>query len=187
VQLKVEYTIKEKQIKAKLTQMRKELKEKSLKRRDVQMIDYWEINNLFGSYYKELAKYAKKFAKVKYTKTWQIEEDLDTFDKLLKKFNTELDTLSNKKITVSIEKALDFVEDEIRGKSEILTSLNDSIHDFAEIEQIANELRTKMNVLGADVIPKHVGFIQKMVNAISGFLRKWTVKFIMGVVFIFTF
>ena len=158
-----------------------------LTQKDVKMVDYWEVRKIFNKYYKEMTDYAKKFSKVKYTKTWQIEDDLDAFNKLMDKCNNELEEVTSKKITVSISKALDFVEDELRGKSEILSSLNDSIRDFAEIEQIANELRTKMNVLGADVIPKHVGFIQKMVNSISGFIRKWVVKFIMGVVFIFTF
>ena len=82
-------------------------------------------------------------------------------------------------------KALDFVEDEIRGKSEIFKSLNDSLRDFAEIQQNADQLKTKMDILGADVIPKHVGFIQKMINGICGFVRKWTVRIIMKIVFTF--
>jgi hypothetical protein len=187
LQLKFEYTIKEKQIKKKLTQLREDLKEKQSTQNNVKMIDYWEMKRIFNKYYDDLIKYAKKFSKVKYTKTWQIEDDLDSFNKLLDKCNEELEKVADTKITVSITKALDFVEDEIRGKSDVLSSLNDSIRDFAEIEQIAEELKTRMNILGADVIPRHVGFIQKMVNAIGGFVRKWTVKFIMGIVFIFTF
>lgn len=187
LQLKIEYTVKEKQIKEKLTQMRKDLKEKQLTQKDVKMIDYWEVKRIFNKYYEDLTKYAKKFSKVKYTKTWQIEDDLDAFNKLIEKCNEELEEKINKKITVPISKALDFVEDELRGKSEILSSLNDSIRDFAEIEQIAEELKTRMDILGAEVIPKHVNFIQRMVNAIGGFIRKWTVKIIMGFVFIFTF
>ena len=186
LQLKIEYAVKEKQIKEKLTQMRKELKEKQLTQKTVQMVDYWTVKKIFNEYYKDLSKYAKKFAKVKYTKTWQIEDDLEEFDKLMDKCNKDLEAMTNKKITVDIEKALDFVEDELRGKSEILSSLNDAIRDFSEMDQISNEMRTKMDVLGADVIPKHVGFIQRMVNGIAGFIRRWTVKFIMGVVYIFT-
>lgn len=185
LQLKIEYTIKEKQLKEKLTQMHKELKEKQLTHKNVKMVDYWEMENVFNKYYKELIKYAKKFSKVKYTKTWQIEDDLDAFNKLIENCNKELEEISDKKITVPTSKALAFVEDELRGKSEILSSLNDAIKDFAEIEQMAEELKTRMDILGAEVIPKHVGFIQRMVNTIGGFIRKWTVKFIMGIVFIF--
>ena len=90
-----------------------------------------------------------------------------------------------KKIKISVKKALDFVENELRGKSELMQSINDSVSIFSEIEQEANNLKTKMNVLGADVIPKHVGFIQKMVNAIGGFIRKWVTRITMNIVFVF--
>jgi hypothetical protein len=187
LQTKIDYVIKEKQIHAKLNQLHKELKEKQSINKTVEMVDYWEMRRIFNKYYNVLSNYAKKFSKVKYTKTWQIEDDLDAFNKLLEKCNAELEEVSSKKIKVSITKALNFVEDEIRGKSEVFKSLNDSMRDFSEIEQIAEGLKTRMNILGAEVIPKHVSFIQRMVNAISGFVRKWTVKIIMGIVFIFTF
>lgn len=176
LQLNIQYRANEKNIKEKLTQMRKELKEKQSTQKTVQMIDYWNAVKIFNNYYDEMIKYGKKFSKVKYTKTWQIEEDLDAFEKLLDKCNKDLEDQMNKKITISISKAIDFVEDEIRGKSEIFTTLNNSIKDFAEIERIADELRTKMDILGADVIPKHVNFIQRIVNGITAFIRKWTIK-----------
>ena len=149
------------------------------------MVYYWEMKRIFSKYYEDLTQYAKKFSKVKYTKTWQIEDDLAEFDKLIDECNRELEKASEKKIKVSVEKALNFVEDELRGKSEILKALNNSLRDFAEIEQNADQLRTKMNVLGTDVIPRHVGFIQKMTNGISKFVRKWVARIIMRLVYFF--
>lgn len=188
LQIKIEHTINEKQIQKKLHDMHTQLKEhQSAGDRNVEMYDYWKIKSVFNEYHDELIKYAKKFSKVKYTKTWQIEDDLDEFNKLLEKCNSELEILFSKKIKVNIKKALNFVEDEIRGKSEILTTINDVSREFKEIEQLADNLKIRMNILGADVIPKHVGFIQRMVNSIGAFIRKWTIKIIMGIVFVFTF
>ena len=172
LETKIEYTIREKQIKHKLTSIRSELKEKKDSGiRNTEIVDYWSMKKIFKKNYDTVIAYAKKFSKVKYTKTWQIEDDLNDFNKLMEKINKELEDASNKKVKMSINKALDFVEDEIRGKSEILKTINDSIREFSEIEQLAENLKTKMNILGADVIPKHVGFIQKIVNTISAFIR----------------
>lgn len=186
LRVKIEYAITEKQINTKLRDLRQSIKDKqSDGTKTIEMIDYWEMKRIFAKYYDDLSKYAKKFSKVKYTKTWQIEDDLKAFNELLDTCNNELEKASEKKVTISIMKALDFVEDEIRGKSEIFKSLNDSLRDFAEIQQNADQLKTKMDILGADVIPKHVGFIQKMINGICGFVRKWTVRIIMKIVFTF--
>lgn len=188
LELKIEYIINEKKIQKNLHELHKRLKDQQKEgTQNFEMVDYWEMKRIFNKYHDELIKYAKKFSKVKYTKTWQIEDDIAEFDKLLDKCNSELEEVSQKKIKVNIKKALSFVEDEIRGKSEVLVSINDTMREFAEIEQLAENLKTRMNILGADVIPKHVGFIQRMVNAIGSFVRKWTIKIIMGIVFVFTF
>jgi len=188
LQIKIDHTIAEKQIRQKLDSLHKELKNnQAVGIKTVEIVDYANMKSIFFKYHNELTNYAKKFSKIKYTKTWQIEDDLKEFNNVYEKYTKELEEASQKKIKISVKKALDFVEDEIRGKSEILKSINDSTRDFSEIESIAEALQTKMDILGAEVIPKHVGFIQKMVNSISTFVRKWAVKIIMGFVFLFTF
>lgn len=186
IQSKIEYVINEKKIKYTLNNLHKEMKEQqSAGAKSIEIVDYWQMKKIFNKYYKSLTTYAKKFSKVKYTKTWQIEDDLKEFNELYNKCNKELEEASNKKIKVHIKQAINFVEDEIRGKSELLKTLNDTTREFAEIEQIASGLQTRMNILGAEVIPKHVGFIQRMINSISAFIRRWVVKIVMGVVYIF--
>lgn len=188
LQSKMQHVINEKQIRHKLDDMRKTLKEKkSVGVKTMTMTDYKSMQRVFDKHYDTLIGFAKKFAKVKYTKTWQIEDDLNEFEKILKTCNDELEDASKKTITITIDKALDFVEDEIRGKSEVFKNLINSIDEFEEIRQLAENLKIRMDILGADVIPKHVGFIQRMVNSIANFVRKWTIKIMMGVIFIFPF
>lgn len=188
LEIKITHVIAEKRIRQKLDSLHKELKDnQSAGIKTVEIIDYENMKSIFFKYRNELSSYAKKFSKVKYTKTWQIEDDLKEFNNVYEKYTKELEEASQKKIKVSVSKALNFVEDEIRGKSEVLKTINDSTTDFKEIENIAQGLQNKMDILGAEVIPKHVGFIQKMVNSISAFVRRWAVKIVMGFVFLFTF
>ena len=91
--------------------MQKQLKEHEIKGdRTVDMVDYWEMKRIFKNYHNDLITYAKKFSKVKYTKTWQIEDDLNDFNKLLDKCNNELEEISKIKIKVGIKKAYDFFQ-----------------------------------------------------------------------------
>ena len=184
--IQIQTKIKEKELKNTLLSLKEEIKNKQESgEKNVSMIDYWKYKNLYLSLNRELYGYAKKFAKVKYTKVYQIEDDMNEFNDIIKEYSEKMQEVSTIKIKVPIKKALTFVESELQGRSDVLKTLNDSIGEFREIEQIAENMRTKMALLGNDVIPKHVGMIEKMVNAISSFIRKWTTRFIVGIVFIF--
>lgn len=184
--IKIEYTIREKQLKNKLKKIREEILDaKNKGKHEIEIMDFWNYRNKYLELNKKLKKYANSFSKIKYTKTWQIEEDMEKFNNIINEYSEIMVDASQETITVNINIALDFVEDEIRGKSEVLKTLNDSMQLFEEMHRIAGNLRTKMDILGADVIPKHVNFIQKIANSISSFVRRFVTKFIMTVVFLF--
>ena len=183
---RIEYTIREKELKRKLKEMRDEIKEKKeLGQKEIEILDFWNYRSEYIELNRKLSVYAKKFVKVKYTKTYQIDQDMEQFNNLIDEYSERMEDAAKKTITVPIMKALDFVEDEIRGSSAVLKTLNDCMREFQEMQKAAEELQTKMNLLGADVIPKHVGFIQKIASGISKFVRNFVTKFIVGVIFIF--
>ena len=122
---------------------------------------------------------------MKYTKTYQIEDDLEEFEKIITDYGNQLEIASKKTVTMPKIKVLDFIEDEIRGKSEVLKTLNDNMREFQEMAKDANDLERRLYIFGAEVIPKHVSFIQRMANAISSFVRKWVTKFVVSIVFRF--
>ena len=186
LQIKIEYTMREKHLKDRLKEMRKELEEKKLDgEKEVEIFDVWYYKNKYLQLNKNLQGYAKKFAKVKYTKTYQIDDDLKKFNGLIDEYSDIMENALKRTTTIKLKKAIDFVEDEMRGKSEVFKTLNDSMRQFQEMKSIADSMQAKLEVLGNDVIPKHIGFIQKIANGISSFVRRFVTKFVMTVVLIF--
>ena len=90
----------------------------------------------------------------------------------------------DKKISVPTVKMLNFVEDEISGKSKVLESLNDGITIFQQMQHDCKVLETRKEILGPDIIPKHIGFLRKIAISISGFFKRWSVKIISSIVLI---
>lgn len=184
--LKIEYTIREKQLKKKLDDMYQSIKnDPGGATAMIEITDFWNYKNLYLELNKKLSVYAKKFTKMKYTKTYQIEDDIEAFEKIITDYGNQLEIASKKTITMPKIKVLDFIEDEIRGKSEVLKTINDNMREFQEMAKDANDLERRLYIFGADVIPKHVSFIQRIANAISSFVRKWVTKFVVAIVFRF--
>ena len=48
----------------------------------------------------------------------------------------------------------------------------------------ATALQTRRDILGPDIIPKHVGFLRRIATNIAKTIKKWAVKIITTVVFI---
>lgn len=184
--LKIEYTIREKQLKKKLDDMYQSIKhDPGGANTMIEITDFWNYKKLYLELNRKLSVYAKKFTKMKYTKTYQIEDDLEMFEKIVTDYGNQLEVASKKTVKMPKIKVLDFIEDEIRGKSEVLKTLNDSMREFQEMAKDANDLERRLYIFGAEVIPKHVGFIQRIANAVSSFVRKWVTKFVVAIVFRF--
>lgn len=184
--LKIEYTIREKQLKAKLDALYAEIKkDPGGANTMIEVVDYWNYKKLYLELNKKLSTYAKKFTRMKYTKTYQIEDDLEEFENIIKDYGNQLETASKKTISMPKIKVLDFIEDEIRGKSEVLKTINDNMREFQEMAKEADDLEKRLYIFGADVIPKHVNFIQRIANSISSFVRKWVTRIVVAIVFRF--
>lgn len=183
---RIEDTIRKKEIHRKLKQLRSELKEQSGKgAKTVRVMDVWKYRDTYLRMNKDLWKRAKRFAKTKYTKTYEIEDDLKEFDDTVSSYTAKLEEIQNSTIEVSTLKMLSFVEDELRGKSDVIATLNDSMTKFREMERDALNLKTRYAILGSDVLPKHVNFIKRMARSITNFVHRCVVKFITCVVFVF--
>lgn len=184
--IKIDYVIREKKIKENLERLKREIisnKEKGSQY--VEMIDYWNYKNKYLELNRKLTVYAKKMSKMNYNKTWEIEDDLEKFNIIIEDYSHIMEEASLKKIDVQIDKALEFVEDELRGKSEVLSTLNDSMRLFQDMNREAQMLESKLNKIGSDIIPKQANLLFRIANAISSFVKKFVTKFVMGVTFLF--
>lgn len=133
----------------------------------VTMLDYDFIRKEYASMYKDLKSYAKKFTKMKYKSTMDIDRDLQSFERVSKYWDERMEKAATKKKTMSIESALQFVENEKRGYSHVFDTLNDLIKEIDDIEHVAEETASRVGMLGSDIIPKHVNFLRRVANTIS--------------------
>ena len=187
IQLKIEYKIREKELTEKLRKIQTELKnDPSEGNVKIEITDFWNYEKVYRKLNSELESYAKKFAKIKYSAPWQIEDDIEIFNKIIEDYNEKMEEAANKTNKIEKIKIITFIRDELRGKSNIISSLNDNIRHFEEMKMLAESIEMKKDMLGVDVIPKHVGFIRKIANEVSKFVRKWVSKFVAMVVFKFS-
>ena len=183
IKIDVRKKINEKKYDAKIRALYKEIKENGDK--TVYVADVWAINKFISKAAKELKQHTKRVADIRYSNTSEIDEDINKFNKLMEKYDKELDKLCSYKVKVSAKKMLDFIEDEISGRSSILDHLNESISIIEQIQSDVKALEKRKDILGPDVIPKHIGFLRRISQKIAMAFRKWVSKVVSRIVFIF--
>ena len=169
-----------------LRNARKELMvKKSQGEKYVESIDYKKYESTYLKMTDDLWKEAKKFAKIKYKNVSQIDRDLDVFNNKMKKYETQLDHIENKKVKVNIDDAINFLSKEIGQNSQVMKTIEDSEQRVKELEQAAMLLEEQRNILGSDIIPKHVSLIKRVTGSITSFIRRKVSKIIGVIVFLF--
>lgn len=186
LQAKIEDTIRKKEIYRRLKQLRTDLKSKQAKGASmITVMDVWTYQKTYLRMNRELWRTAHKFSKVKYHKAYEIDEDLKKFEDMVNAYAEEIKQIQETTVRVNVSKMLDFVEDELSGKSNVIATLNDAMSEFRAMERDAINLQNRRNIMGDAIVPKHVSFIKRMARAITDFIHKRVVKFITTVVFIF--
>jgi hypothetical protein len=151
----------------------------------VTMPNYQKIRSEYDAMARDLKKYGKKFTKMNYSSTIDIDNDLDDFSKAMDKWDKRMDKVLKETVTIDIDDALRFVENEKRGYTHIFDSLNDCIETIDELRHVAEETSKRVGSLGSDVIPKHVNLLRKVANAISRRITNFASKTIAVTVLMF--
>lgn len=187
IQVEVSKKTRERATDSKLHKMYDNLKKaKENGANKVKVVDVWTLEREYIKATDELKKLALKFSKMKYDRISDLDRDIAKFNSLYDKYDKELDELSKQTIVVDIDKMIDFVSDEISNRSKIFDTINDSITLMEQMEKDSELIAQREDILGPDVIPKHLSFLRKMGTKIAAFMKKNTVKFIANVVFAFT-
>ena len=136
-------------------------------KKKVTMPDYRYIRSEYDIMVKDLKKYGKKFTKMRYTSTIDIDNDLEDFSRAMDRWDKRMNRVLKSTVTMSVDDALRFVENEKRGYTHVFDGLNDCIQTIDELRHVAVETAKRVGTLGSDVIPKHVNFLRRVANAIS--------------------
>lgn len=168
-------------------------KEKLLKQKEegvkyVEVRDVWKYKSIYKKLNGELWDYVKRFEKMNYKKAWQIEDDLERFDQVLEKYSQRLDAARELKKEVTIDAALNFVTNELRGKSEMYKELNEEIVRFEDLKNRADQFETRFNLVGEGMIEektKIIGKIKGVFTRMLSWVKKQLLKVMMFGIFLF--
>lgn len=186
IKIKLRVSVTDAGLEVKLRMQKKKLEsEKASGMKKIQTIDLIKYKDTYLKMTKQLWSYAKKFERVRYKTVEQVDSDLEDFNILLNQFEEKLKKIEEKKIKVPIDTAITFVENEISGTSDVMQTINDSITMLEDMKSQAEILTNKRNILGVDVIPRHISLIKRVANSITSFVRRHAAKFISTVVFLF--
>lgn len=170
--------------KAKLLKYREELKQKrSLSL--VKVNDVWSLADCYIDMTNELVRYARRMSKNEYRTVAQVDHDIDDFNKIYNTYQDKLEKIYEKKIVINSKAMLDFVDEELSGRGSVIKTLNNSITLLQQMEKECDRLILKADVMGSDIIQKRVGLLKRVGNSISAATKKWSVKIISSMVFIF--
>ena len=150
----------------------------------IENIDVFEYKKVYVKMVDDLWKEAKRFPKVKYNTVDEIDRDLLKFDDKIAKYDEKLDEIEKRKVKIKIDDAIEFVSREIGGNTQIMKTIEECELKVREMDRNAQVLAQRRNILGADIIPKHVSLIKRIVNSITKFIRNKVSKFISIVVFL---
>lgn len=179
-------TLRKKEYSKRLHKLREELREK---REDgvyeIETTDVITLANTYIDMVEDLKEYSKKFSKMKYTTTTEIEHDLDKYHNKVDEYNKKLEKLMDKKIKISTQKMLDFVEKEISGQSRVMNTIADCMDVIEQISDQVDALETKKNIIGAEILTGYTTGVRGVVKSFSFFVRSWSVKIITTIVFVF--
>ena len=183
IEIDIKKKIRDSKNEVNLRKMHKDLKERNSV--FVEVNDVWSLCNYMTKMAKDLKQYTKRIGKMSYTNTREIEEDITGFNKRVENFDTDMEKLMDKKVTVSRQKMIDFIEDEISGRSTVFSTASECIAMIEQMGSDIDSLEKRKNLLGPDIIPKHIGFLRKIGMRISSIFKKWISKVISTFVFLF--
>jgi len=185
VQVELDGKIRSSEFENKLRKLHTELKEGEKGGiKTVEVHDVWSMKDKYLDCVNDLKQYAKKFCEMKYKRTSEIDNDIIQFNTKMEKYKQELETVSKKTIVVPISKMIDFIEDEVSGRSKVMDTLNDAITLLQQMNKDCELIEKRRDILGPDIIPKHIGFLRRIATNISSFFKHWAVKIITTIVFI---
>lgn len=183
VKIDVKKKIRDKKNEASLRMLHKKLKNSN--DMYVEVVDYWAIKDYTSNILSKVKEYTKRVGKMSYKNTNEIEDDINKFNSVMDGYDKELEKLMNKKRKVPRKMMIEFIENEISGRSSILDCMSDAISAIEQMSSDVDSLEKRKDLLGPDVIPKHIGFLRKISMKISSMFRKWVSKIVSTIVFIF--
>lgn len=194
----VDSMIQKKQVRFKLNKLKKELEEQQSDGvKKVSMIDVESFVSYYKSYSSVIMRKAKILARGNFKTKDKLERHIDDLQTDIDDMNEELERCIKHRKTVSIKKAIEYVEDNLSGRNPIEAEFVNVQHQLKELEiDVKKYLNIAMNTssdnLRRNYVSKPDAFANTVISSlkssigkIGSFFGKWFSKFVMAVVFFF--
>lgn len=187
---KIAAEVRSKQMKQKIRELHAKAEQyKKEGKTTIKMTDWEAIERTISDSYDSLARLAKKICTKRYTHLSYIDADVEQFDELLERANQNVEEAFNKTIEVSVDKAMKFAENQITGKDDMLSFIDDALKDIEEMCRCVDHVESMRNIKGADYLAKRANGIRKTAIKLSKFVNhsigRKAAKLVAEIVFIF--
>lgn len=127
----------------------------------------------------ELSPIMKRVGKADYTDLDKLDNDVDTFTKMINSTIVAVEKLKNSTINVSIYEYIKFLEREISGNSQVFSSLDLCERDIQLMQSEVLKLQTKRDMLGPEVLAKKINIMKRISLGIVQFIKDCLTKLIL--------
>lgn len=127
----------------------------------------------------ELSPIMKRVGKADYTDLDKLDNDVDTFTKMINSTIVAVEKLKNSTIKVSIDEYIKFLEREISGNSQVFSSLDLCERDIQLMQSEVLKLQTKRDMLGPEVLAKKINIMKRISLGIVQFIKDCLTKLIL--------
>lgn len=140
-------------------------------KKEMEMVDVWGIDKTLSHFWKRLTKQAKRVITTKYKNIAKMDLDIQVFNETYQTAETEIGRLTNKKITVPISKAVNFVEDTITKRDFTLTRIDDYMKDIEQLQHEVQVMIDRREIYGMDALPEKISAVRRLVSKLGSFLH----------------
>ena len=184
----VKAIIQKKSVNIRLKQLKKELQEqKGEGVKKVKMVDVDEYIETFKSYEKKVVKKVNKLIDGNFKRRDKIITKSDDLESLIEQMNSDLDYILKNKVTVSINDAIRYVEENISGKSNAEKVYVDICHEVRDIQIKAEHYLIDQSLrTDSDIARKHVSFVRRIIQKITRPFAKAYQKIVFTIVAFFS-
>ena len=151
ISIKISSTVRSAQYQSKMKKLRNELKKEN-RDKIITVPNIWKLKNTYMKDVRILEKYSNKFAKNRYNNTDEVDRDLRIFTELYKNFDEDLTKISKEKVNIQVSTMLDFLDKELSGKNDVVSTLNVCIDSMKKMEAEAARFSEKEDIFGAKML-----------------------------------
>ena len=176
--------IQKKQVHLKLKTLKKELNEqKDDGVKKIKMVDVYDYIDIYQTYEKKITKKLNTLSKGNFKTRENMLSVVENIESDLDEMDEKLDKILSNKVTVSINDAIKYVEDNLSGKSKVEVCFVDACHKIKDVSiNVEHVIKDQSYRSDGDFKKEYASCIKRITSKASKKISKGFSKFIFAIV-----